>query len=53
MSGIPLLSFVVWLPILGLAVLGFTRALAGEWLRLPWIGHLDERVPDPPVILRP
>ncbi|MCB9515118.1 MAG: hypothetical protein H6693_02890 [Candidatus Latescibacteria bacterium] len=44
-----LLRLAVWLPILGLAVLGFTRALAGEQLPLPWIGHLEHRVPDPPV----
>jgi uncharacterized membrane protein len=38
----------VWLPILGLAVLGFTRALAGETLPLPWIGRYEDVVPDPP-----
>jgi fumarate reductase subunit D len=47
-----LLRLAVWLPIFGLAILGFTRALAGERLRLPWIGHLDHRVPDPPVGVR-
>ena len=36
--------------ILGLAILGFTRALAGESLPLPWIGRYDEMVPEPPDI---
>jgi uncharacterized membrane protein len=43
-----LARLAIWLPILGLAVLGFTRALAGETLPLPWIGRYDEIVPDPP-----
>lgn len=43
-----LARLTIWLPILGLAVLGFTRALAGETLPLPWIGRYDEIVPDPP-----
>jgi uncharacterized membrane protein len=43
-----LARLAVWLPVLGLAVLGFTRALAGETLPLPWIGRYDDVVPDPP-----
>lgn len=43
-----LARLAIWLPILGLAILGFTRALAGEALPLPWIGRYDEIVPDPP-----
>lgn len=45
-----LARLAVWLPILGLAILGFTRALAGESLPLPWIGRYDEMVPEPPDI---
>lgn len=45
-----LARLAIWLPILGLAVLGFTRALAGESLPLPWIGRYDEMVPEPPDI---
>ena len=43
-----LARLAVWLPILGLALLGFTRALAGETLPLPWIGKYEDVVPDAP-----
>ncbi len=46
------LRLVIFLPLLGLAVLGFARALSGESLRLPWIGEMDVHIPDPPVLRR-
>jgi uncharacterized membrane protein len=38
----------IYLPILGLVVLGFTRAISGEKLPLPWIGSFEVNIPDPP-----
>ncbi len=47
-----LVRLALFLPLLGLVVLGFTRALSGEKLPLPWIGHFEESVPDPPTLFR-
>ncbi len=43
-----LARLAVTLPILGLVVLGFTRAISGEKLSLPWIGSFEINIPDPP-----
>lgn len=40
-----LLYLVVFLILLSLAVMGFTKALAGESWRMPYIDELAERVP--------
>lgn len=48
-----LVRIALFLPLLGLVVLGFTRALSGEKLPLPWIGHFEEKVPDPSRQFRP
>ena len=39
---------VFFLLALGLSVLGFMRALAGERLPLPWLGTYAEGLPNPP-----
>lgn len=43
-----LIQLGFFLLVLALSVLGFSRALAGEQLPLPWLGHLAEELPDPP-----
>ncbi len=43
-----LARLAITLPILGLVVLGFTRAISGEKLPLPWIGSFEINIPDPP-----
>jgi uncharacterized membrane protein len=37
-----------YLPALALMVLGFARGLTGELRPLPWLGHLEEKLPEPP-----
>jgi uncharacterized membrane protein len=43
-----LARLAIYLPILALVVLGFTRALSCETMPLPWIGHMAAGLPDPP-----
>ncbi len=43
-----IVQVAAFLPILGLIVLGFTRALSGEKLPLPWVGSFEVNIPDPP-----
>lgn len=45
-----LLRLALFFPILGLAVLGFARALSSERLPLPWIGGFESNIPDPPTL---
>ena len=44
---------MIFLPILGLALLGFARGLSGDRVALPWIGDLEVNIPDPPSIAKP
>ena len=43
-----LMRLAFYLPVLGLAVLGFAKALTGERSPLPWIGEWGEKVPPAP-----
>ncbi len=47
-----LLQLVFLLLALALSVLGFTRALSGERVPLPWLGPYAEQLPDPPKLGR-